>query len=104
MLVEVVDAPNQAAFLVPPSPEVFDVQVADGEHGRRFCQVAADFGPVLQPAIEGSAEKGEGGSAICWCFKAMSWRMTGSRLASQRSNSRFALKTFMMSFENEPLG
>src|SRR5258708_3075724 len=59
--VEVVDAPNQAAFLVAPSPEVLDVQVADSEHSGSFCQVAADFGPVLQPSVEGSAEKGECG-------------------------------------------
>src|SRR5437899_7719268 len=31
--IEVVHAPNQAAFLVPPRPEILDVQVADGENG-----------------------------------------------------------------------
>ncbi len=57
--VEVVDAPNEPAFLVPPSAEVLDVQVADGEDGRRLCQIGADFRPKLQPAVKGRAEEGE---------------------------------------------
>src|SRR5256886_4404875 len=59
-LIEIVHAPNQSAFLVAPRPEVLDVQVADGEHGRRFREVGANFWPKLNPAVESGAKEREG--------------------------------------------
>ena len=58
--IEVIDPPHQAAFLIPPSPEVFDVEVRDGEHRRSRHEVRADFRPDLNPAIEGGAQEGVG--------------------------------------------
>ena len=56
-LVEIVAAPNEAAFGVAPSAEILDVQVADGEQARGFVQVGADFRPQLHPAIKRRAEE-----------------------------------------------
>jgi len=70
--VQVVHAPNQTSFLVPPSAKIFDMQVTDGEHGGRFCQVSANLRPMLQPAVEGGAEEGKGVLRLLWCFSAMS--------------------------------
>ena len=58
--IEVVHAPNQAAFLVPPRPEILDVQVADGENGGSLREVGADFRPKLNPAVESGAKEREG--------------------------------------------
>src|SRR5437660_6185249 len=57
--IEVVHAPNQAAFLVAPRTEVLDVEVADSQNGGGLCEVGADFGPKLNPAVKGSAKKRE---------------------------------------------
>src|SRR5882724_529497 len=58
-LVQVIDAPDEAAFEVAPGAEVLDVEIADGEHGRRSGEVMAEMRPELQPAIKRGAEKGE---------------------------------------------
>jgi hypothetical protein len=42
--VEVVDAPDQAAFDVAPCAEIFHVQIADGEQLRSFGALSADLG------------------------------------------------------------
>src|SRR5437879_2714883 len=42
--VEVIHAPNQTALLVAPCTEVFDVQVADSEHGGRLPAKAESSG------------------------------------------------------------
>ena len=52
-LVEIVDAPDQAAFGIAPRPEILDVQIAHAEHYRGGRQIAADFRPDLRPAIVG---------------------------------------------------
>src|SRR5579862_2730327 len=57
--IEVVDAPNQAAFEVAPGAEIFDVQIADCKHMRGFGKVGQDFRPELYPAVISSAEKGK---------------------------------------------
>src|SRR5260370_13065019 len=54
--VEVVHAPNQAAFFVPPSPEVLDMQIADGEHGGPLCPIRPKFRPKPESTAKGSAE------------------------------------------------
>src|SRR5205814_9551270 len=51
---------NQTALLVAPCTEVFDVQVADSEHGGSFREVGADFRPKLNPAVESGAKEREG--------------------------------------------
>src|ERR1039458_5100716 len=60
-LVEVVDAPDQAAFGIAPRPEILDVQIAHAQHYRRGHQAAADFRPNLRPAIVGCAHEWEQG-------------------------------------------
>src|ERR1039457_6884962 len=57
--VEIVDAPDQAAFDIAPGSEVLDMQVAHGQNNRRLGLLRTDFGPDLGPAIEGGAQKGE---------------------------------------------
>ena len=42
--VEIIDAPNQAAFDVAPGAEVFDVQIADGQHGGPVDAIVAESG------------------------------------------------------------
>jgi hypothetical protein len=59
--VQVVDAPDEPAFRIPPGSKVFDMQVADSEHLWRFCEAGTDLRPMLQPAVEGSAEEGKSG-------------------------------------------
>ncbi len=58
-LVEIVDAPDQAALGIPPGAEVLDMEVTDREDHRRPGCLGADIGPHLGPAIVGSAQKGE---------------------------------------------
>ena len=57
--VEIVDAPDQAAFDVAPGAEILDVEVAHGEHLRRAGDIRADFRPQLHPAVEGGAQEGK---------------------------------------------
>src|SRR5206468_705745 len=54
--VEVIHAPNQTALLVAPCTEVFDVKVADSEHGGSFRDVGADFRPKLDPDRKSGGE------------------------------------------------
>jgi len=58
--VEIVDAPDEAAFEVAPSTKIFDVEIADGEETRSFGEAGADFRPELEPTVERGAEEGEG--------------------------------------------
>ena len=57
--VEIVDAPDEAAFKVAPRAEIFDMEIADGEDAWSFDEVGADCGPELQPAVESGAEEGK---------------------------------------------
>ena len=57
--VEVVDAPDQAAFDVAPGAEIFDVKIADGKDVRSLGQFGTDLGPELRPAVVSGAEEGE---------------------------------------------
>jgi hypothetical protein len=58
-LVEVVDAPDKAAFDVAPGAVVLDVHVADGEHRRRVLQVLAHLLDGCGPAEIGAAQEDE---------------------------------------------
>ena len=55
--VEVVDAPDQAAFNVAPGAEIFHVQVAHRQHARSLGKFGAHLRPDLRPAVIGSAQK-----------------------------------------------
>ena len=57
--VEIVDAPDEAAFDVAPGSEIFDVEIAYGEDLRRAGEVGTDFRPELRPAVISGAEKHE---------------------------------------------
>ncbi len=57
--VEIVDAPDEAAFGVAPGAEVLDVEIADAEDGWSFRELGTDFRPVLQPAVKRGAEERE---------------------------------------------
>ena len=57
--IEVVDTPDEAAFDVAPGAEIFDVEIADGEHVRGVGEVGTDLRPELRPAVVGGAEKHE---------------------------------------------
>ena len=57
--VEIIDAPDEAAFDVTPGAEVLDVEIADREDVRSFREVGTDLGPELRPAVVGGAEEGE---------------------------------------------
>ena len=59
--VEVVEAPDQAAFDVAPRAEIFHVQIADREHLGSFRALGADLGEQLGPAVKGRAKEGENG-------------------------------------------
>src|ERR1700741_1322962 len=56
-LVEVVDAPDEAAFGIAPGAEGFHVEVANGQHLRRSGQFRANLWPQLRPAIKSGTEK-----------------------------------------------
>jgi len=55
--VQIIHAPDEASFFIPPRPEVFDVQIAHTQYGRGLYQIGESSGQSLQPAIEGGAEK-----------------------------------------------
>jgi len=57
--VEIVNAPDEAAFGVAPRAEVLDVEIADSEDGWSLGEFLAGFRPVLEPAIKRGAEEGE---------------------------------------------
>src|ERR1700683_1626158 len=57
--VEVIDAPNQAAFDVAPGSEIFYVKIADREHVRRAGKLRTDFRPELRPTIIRGAQEHE---------------------------------------------
>src|SRR5438270_1953925 len=50
--VEVVDAPNEAPFGIPPSTKVLDVEIPDGKDLRSACQVPSMLVPELHPTVE----------------------------------------------------
>src|SRR5579872_4107965 len=58
-LVEIVDAPDEAAFVVAPCAEVLGVQIADSEDLRCARKVRAACIPLLHPAIERGAQERE---------------------------------------------
>jgi len=60
-LVEIVDAPDQAAFDIPPGAEVLDVQISHRQRFGRARRVAAHFLPDLRPAVIGCAQEGKDG-------------------------------------------
>ena len=56
--VEVVNAPNQAAFNVAPRAEVLHMQVADSQYTRTCGQLRTNLGPHLRPTvIRGTQER-----------------------------------------------
>jgi len=57
--VEIVDTPDEAAFDVAPGAEIFDVQIADGEHVRGLGEIGAELRPELRPAVVSGAEEHE---------------------------------------------
>ena len=59
-LVEVVDAPDQAAVGVAPGAEVLEMDIADGEDGSCVRQVRTDLQDRLGPPPIGGAQKDEG--------------------------------------------
>src|SRR5580704_4694526 len=59
--VEIVDAPDQAAFHVPPGAKILDVEIADGQQMRSFGDLGTDLGPDLYPAIERRSQEWKGG-------------------------------------------
>lgn len=58
--VEVIDAPDQAAFGVTPGAEIFHMEIAYGKDREGAREIGAEFGPELDPAIEGCAKEAEG--------------------------------------------
>ena len=83
-LVEVVDAPHQAAVVVAPGAEVLQVDVADGEHVGRARQVRADLEDGLGPAPDRCrAGRRTGSPPIFSCLRARSVS-TSSRPSSLR--------------------
>jgi len=57
--VEIVDAPDEAAFDITPRTKIFYVEIADGEDVRSFGEIGADLGPELRPAVVSGAKEGE---------------------------------------------
>ena len=57
--IEVVDAPDEAAFDVAPGTEILDVQIAHSEDMGSIRKIRADLGPELRPAVVGGAEERE---------------------------------------------
>src|SRR5579859_5527917 len=57
--VEIVDAPDEAAFRIAPGAEILDVQVAYREQLRTLGEFGTDLGPELRPAVVGGAQKRE---------------------------------------------
>ena len=58
-LVEIVDAPDEAAFDVAPGAVILDMHVADGEHRRCVLQILADLFDGRSPAEIGAAQEDE---------------------------------------------
>src|SRR5262249_34217566 len=50
---------HEASFRVAPRAEILDVEIADGEHDGRVELLRAVSPPLLQPAIERSAQEHE---------------------------------------------
>jgi hypothetical protein len=61
--VVVVDAPDDAAFLVGPGAENFQMDVADRQHSRSVGDIGTKAENGLGPAPIGGAQKGEGAVA-----------------------------------------
>ena len=59
-LVEIVDAPDQAAVGVAPGAEIFQMQVADRKHLRGIHQIRTQFSDLFGPAEIGRAQEDEG--------------------------------------------
>src|SRR5712671_3162081 len=55
--VEIINAPDQAAFAIAPSAEIFYVKIAHRQYMRRLGQIGADSWPKLCPAVVGGAQK-----------------------------------------------
>ena len=61
--VEIVDAPDEAAFEVAPGAEILDVQITDGEDLGSAGEFGADDRPPLGPAVKGGAEERKSGES-----------------------------------------
>jgi hypothetical protein len=59
-LVEIVHAPDEAAFAVAPRSEIFQVKIAHDPGGGGARQVGALLEPELAPAVVGGAKKEKG--------------------------------------------
>src|SRR6185369_12099110 len=55
--IEIVDAPDEAAFGITPGAEVGYVQVSDSEDHRSFTRLGTKLRKKLHPAIERRAEE-----------------------------------------------
>ncbi len=76
--VKVVDAPDKAAFDVPPGAEVFHVQIADRERARSLGEIGANLRPELRPAVVSGAQKHEQVSLHVGVFQAKVFLVDGS--------------------------
>ena len=61
--VEIVDAPDHAAFGVAPGAEILDMQIADREELRRIGELRTGLAIKRHPAIESPAQERERGLA-----------------------------------------
>ena len=55
--VKIVHAPDEPTFDVAPGAEIFDVQIAHGEHAGCFGKIGANLRPDLGPSIVRGAKK-----------------------------------------------
>src|SRR6476660_9044989 len=55
--VEIVDAPDEAAFNVPPGAEVFHMQIADRQHSGSLGKVRTNLWPELSPPVKRGTEE-----------------------------------------------
>ena len=55
--VEVIHSPDETAFDVAPSAEIFHMKIADGENVRGLGEIRTDLRPELRPAVAGGAKE-----------------------------------------------
>jgi hypothetical protein len=66
--IEIVDRPDQPTFRIPPCAEIFNVEIAHRKGLGRIVFLLADFGPDLNPAVEGGAQKRKTPLRMASCF------------------------------------
>ena len=55
--IEIVYAPDQAAFHIPPGAEIFHMKITHAQDSRGLRQIGANLRPNLHPAIKGGPQK-----------------------------------------------